>query len=236
MEAYRCILSAHDFLFYVSKELKVGVPSDIISNTALLYAFNSHTTAAHRNASGNTPHYQEDMARFSIYSTPAKLLGRDLVIMRGELEEWGGVSRNLERLTYNAVQTVNNITDSTQVVPSMGHYMMYPPLTPFECFLIGGRGSAVIRLGKKLPPVRAVYQRLENVEHNTGTFRPSHPVNSKDIHQATEILECSVEVMPPAPVYRTSKLKGDHITGEIQGKKYRVALPNPDIYSSIDLS
>lgn len=237
MKAYRCILSPHDFFSYVSKELKVGVPSDIISNTALLYAFNTHVSSAHRTVSGTTPHYREDMKKFSIYSTPAKLLEDDMAIMGGELEKWEGVSRDLKRLTYNAIHTVTNITETRQAVPSMGHYMKYPPLTPFECFTIGGRSSSVIRLGKKLPPVRVEYQPLENVRIVRGReFSPSHPVNSKDLPSSTDVLECSVEIIPPVPVYRTARLKGDYLLGEVDGKEYRIVLPNEEVYKSIKIT
>lgn len=237
MKAYRCVLSTHDFFTYVSKELKVGIPSDLINNTALLYAFNTHISSAHRVVSGTVPNYREDLKKFSIYSTPARLLDNNLIIKGGELGQWDGVSRDLKRLTYNAVHTVTNTTDTIQAVPSMGHYMNYPPLTPFECFIIGGRSSSVIRLGKKLSPVRVEYQPLENVKIIKGReFSPSHPVNSKDLPPSTKLLECSVEVIPPVPVYRASRLKGDYLLGEVNGKKYKIALPDSEIYQAVKFS
>lgn len=234
MEIYRCILSPHDFFSYVSKELKVGVPSDLISNTALLYAFNTHVPSAHRTASSTAPYYREDMRKFSIYSTPAKLIHENVIVKNGELDEWDGVSRDLKQLTYNAVHTVVNITDTPKAVPSMGYYMKYPPLTPFECFVIGGRGGSIIRLGKKLSPVRVMYQRLRDVNLKRGEFVPSHPVNFKDLSDSAEVMECTVEIIPPAPIYRTSRLRGDFLEGKINGRKYRIALPDSEIYKSVD--
>lgn len=239
MKAYRCILSTHDFFFYVSKELKVGVPSDIISNTALLYAFNTHISEVQRVVAGNVPHYREDMEKFPIYSTPAHLFNKDVVISGGDIREWNGVSRDQKRLTYNAVHTVTHTTESKKTVPSMGHYLKYLPLTPFECFIIGGRSSSVIRLGKKLSPVRVDYQPLEDLEIiRNKVFKPSHPVNSKDLPESTETLECSIEVIPPVPIYRYARLKGDYLKGKVQGRVYRIALPNLDVYKtlSVDLS
>ncbi len=236
MKAYRCILSTHDFFSYVSKELKVGVPSDIISNTALLYAFNTHISDVQRTVSGNVPHYKEDMGKFPIYSTPARLVDKDIVIRGGKIQKWDGVSREQKRLTYNAVHTVTHTTDSTKAVPSMGHYLKYLPLTPFECFVIGGRSSSVIRLGKKLSPVRVKYQPLTDLKIiRDKTFIPSHPVNSKDLPPTTNTLECSIEVIPPVPIYRYAKLKGDYLEGKVNGKTYRIALPDDTIYQSIHM-
>lgn len=236
MKAYRCILSTHDFFSYVSKELKVGVPSDIISNTALLYAFNTHISDVQRTVSGDVPHYKEDMEKFPIYSTPARLVDKDIVINDGKVKKWDGVSREQKRLTYNAVHTVTHTTESTKAVPSMGHYLKYLPMTPFECFVIGGRSSSVIRLGKKLSPVRVEYQPLDDLRIiRNKTFNPSHPVNSKDLPETTKTLECSIEVIPPVPIYRHSKLKGDYLEGNVKGKTYHIALPDNDIYQSISM-
>jgi len=236
MKVYRCILSPHDFFSYVSKELKVGIPSDIISNTALLYAFNTHVDSTQRNASGNVPHYEEDMKKFPLYSTPATLLKKDLIIKGGKLKEWHGVTREKKRITYNAIHTVTNVTDSRQAVPSMGYYLKYLPFTPFESFIIGGRSSSVIRLGKKLPPVRVKYQPLEEIKMvKDKEFYPSHPVNPKDLPPTIKTLECSIEVIPPVPIYRNAKLKGDHLKGQVDGKEYRIALPDDCIYESVSM-
>lgn len=237
MKAYRCILSPHDFFFYVSKELKIGIPSDIISNLALLYAFNTHIPNVHRIISGTVPHYIEDMKKFTIYSTPGKMLDQNLIIKNGDIEKWDGISRDKKRLTYNAVDTITNTTDSLKAVPSMGQYMKYLPFTPFECFIIGGIGSSIIRLGKKLSAVRVKYQPLENLKIIKGQeFTPSHPVNPNDLNDSIDILECSLEVIPPVPIYRNARLRGDYLLGEVNGKKYKICIPNPKIYESVDMS
>ncbi|MHC1593299.1 MAG: hypothetical protein ACXQT1_04385, partial [Methermicoccaceae archaeon] len=131
MRVFKYTLCAHDFLFYVARELVGGVPTDIISNTALLYAFNTHS-GVHRNASGTSPHYREDAELFTMYPTPAELYSKNEIVIGDEMQKWDAVSRELKKLTYNSVQTLTQTTDVGHMChPMIGHYLKYRPLTPF---------------------------------------------------------------------------------------------------------
>ncbi len=235
-EVYRVILVTHDFFYYVSKELKVGVPADLIGNTALHYAFNRHIDRIHRIASGNRPFYREDQSRFEIYSTPAGLITGSETHLGPEYSRWLSHSGEMKRFTYNSVNTVTQVTEDRKRVslPTMGFYMKYVPLTAFECFLIGRRSANVIRLGKKLAPVRVYYQKLENLRiHDDGEFVPSHSVNATDLPEETRTLECTLEVIPPIPLFRTCRLRGRHLTGTAMGKEYTIALPEEGRYPCV---
>jgi hypothetical protein len=154
----------------------------------------------------------------------------------GKIEEWNHVSREPKGITYNAVHTVTNVTDTSQAMPALGSYMKYPPLTPFYCFTIGGKGSSIIRLGKKLIPVRVSYYPIQDIKiHKNEEFCPNHPVNPNDLPPSTEVLECTLEVIPPIPIYRYCRLKGDFIQGRVGDKTYRIALPDPEKFSSVIL-
>jgi|Deesub1362A_J573_1020465.scaffolds.fasta_scaffold00838_8 CRISPR type I-D-associated protein Csc1 len=238
MKVFRYILCPHDFFFYVSRELVEGVPSEIISNTALLYAFNTHSQI-HRNASGNVPHYEEDAKRFTLYSTPAELLNEDKVVIGDRILETN-VSRELVRITYNSVHTVTQSVDVGKVrvkvcFPMMGQYLKYRPLVPFQGFLIGGRSSSLIRLGKKLVPVRVHYEELENVRVREGKFTPSHPVNVNDLPPETNLVRGKIQVIPPTPIYTECVLDGKYIEGECSHRRYKIALPNENKYPEVEL-
>lgn len=233
MEVYKALLSSHDFFYFVAKELKIGVPSDIISNTALLYAMNTHVLSVQRTVSENIPHYTKDMDKFAVYCTSAQISLKNIIVTSRGSHRWDGISRELKRFSYNAVHTVSQVTDSRQAVPAMGYYMKYAPLTSFEFFLLGGKGSSVIRLGKKLPPARVEYQKLRNIEIKNGIFIPSHPVNAKDLSKSIEVLSCEVEIIPPTPHYRNCKLRGDYLKGEVGGDEYYIALPDKNLYPKV---
>jgi len=235
-EVYRVCLITHDFFHYVSRELKVGVPTDLISNTALLYAFNRHVESVQRNAAGNRPRYQEDYGRFELYPTPARLLTGKETCTCPRYVEWLSESGEMKRFTYNAINTITQVTENkkSKSIPTMGFYMKYVPLTVFECFLIGGRAANVIRLGKKFVPVRALYQRLERVDiHEEGEFVPSHPVNVADLPEGTRTLECAMEVIPPVPIYSTCRLRGRYLTGYAGNQRYTIALPEEERYPAV---
>lgn len=235
MRAFRFTLCAHDFLFYVAREMVEGVPTDIISNTALLYAFNTHA-GVHRNASGTTPHYGEDAERFTLYPTPAALSPRDVVVMGDEMHHWDGVSRDLRRFTYNSVQTLTQTTDVGHMCfPMLGHYLKYQPLTPFEGFVLGGVPSRLVRLGKKLSPARVYCEPLQDARLKEGRFTPSHPVNAHDLPEGTRLIRGSLQVIPPTPIYTQCILEGQYIEGRRGNATYRIALPDLETYSGVHL-
>ncbi|RLG21296.1 type I-D CRISPR-associated protein Cas5/Csc1 [Methanosarcinales archaeon] len=232
MRVFRYILCPHDFFFYVSRELEEGVPSDVISNTALLYAFNTHAQV-HRNASGNVPHYDEDVKKFTLYSTPAELLNENRVVIGGKLLK-SEVSRELVRITYNSVQTVTQSVDVGKVCfPMMGKYLKYRPLVPFYGFLIGGRSSSLIRIGKKLVPARVYYEEVEEVKVREGRFKPSHPVNVNDLPPETRLVRGKIQMIPPTPIYTECVLEGKYVEGKCGGNRCTLALPDAEKYPEV---
>jgi len=136
MEVYLATLETHDFLFFVTRELKTGVCERYVNNTALLYAINSFSEI-NRIVSGTKPHYEEDWSKFSVYVTPAKMLN----------------AKEPVKVSYNAVDEALTFkmedVGVKRAIPKYGAYHKFPPKTEFRFYTIGGKGPSVIRLGKK---------------------------------------------------------------------------------------
>jgi len=242
LKGWECRLSPHDFLFYVSHEVRLGIPEPYLNNSALLYAFNTHLEI-HRNASNPKPHYEEDRPKFEIYSTPAliedtanvsKQSGKGGIILLGKEEiYWKDLSREMQKITYNSVHEDTLTTEDQNVnLPAMGKYLKFKPLTPFKCYTFGKRGPSIIRLGKKLVPVRVQYNEV-NLTRNNGEFSPSHPVNILELPKDTKILDGKVIYMPPWPLLIDGKLKGSYLTNK--DKNIFIAEPDWSLYKSVIL-
>ncbi|MEM2900680.1 MAG: type I-D CRISPR-associated protein Cas5/Csc1 [Thermoplasmata archaeon] len=245
VKGWECHLSPHDFLFYVSHEVRLGMPEPYINNSALLYAFNTHLEI-HRNASVQKPHYEEDRSKFEIYSTPALIeesmqyskeqrSGKGGVILIGNNEfYWKDVSREMQKITYNSVHEKTLTTEDQNVnLPAMGKYLKFKPLTPFKCYVFGGKGPAIIRLGKKLTPVRVLYKEILLKKEN-GKFSPSHPVNILELPKTTKIIDGKIIYMPPWPLLIDGKLDGNYLINE--ETKTIIAEPDWNLYTSVKLA
>jgi len=236
-EIYRCLLSCHDYLFYVSRELKVGVTEHVIGNTALHYAINTHMPSVQRTTSTDKWHYPEDRKIFTIYATPAELLPHPLCLI-GDSRVSPDVNTSPVKISFNAVDDtlVFKMKEEKIAIPKVGAYMKYPALTGFEFFAIGGRGPPVIRIGKKLIPARIFYRRLENVEPADGEFSPSHAVAVQDLPSETRISAGSIIFLPNSAILTGGTLDGEHYKCKDGDGLYYIAKPDTRIFSSVSLS
>lgn len=236
MQIFRATVTVHDFFTTISKELKVGLPSSSVGNTTLLYALNIGQEKLHRIASQTRPLYDEDVGRFSVYATAGEHAGTGSeVALKGTAYRFGHEG-GLVKITYNSVdstqlismqQTVFHKKEEKLNFPKLGHYMYYPPLSTIRLFVLGGTGPSVIRLGKKLPPARVIYEKLENIHFfENGEFVPDHPVQVADLSKDTQILSGTIAILPNGLLLSNSRLKGKYYTGTIRGKRYTVAPPD----------
>lgn len=241
MKIHRATITSHDFFFYVSREIRVGIPTGIIHNTALMYAINTGLPQTQRNASGTKPHYSEDYKIFLTYATPAEPIESDIAVLSGGKAEFAH-STAPQRISYNSVDSTFLISMETSVFhprkaklahPKLGSYMKYPPLTSYQFFTVGNTGTRVIRLGKKLSPAVLLYQRLEDIELKKGIFYPDHPVAISDLPEESKLLEGNVVVLPNGLVATNAKIQGEYYEGKLNRETLRVAAPRRDLFASV---
>jgi len=241
MQVFRATLTFHDFLFYVSRELKVGITADVVNNTALLYAINTLVPTAHRNASGNIPHYYEDFTRFSIYATPAYLITSNEVVIGASCLDFAHTTSPV-KITYNSVDSTYIISMETSIFhqkikkmahPKMGSYYKYPPLTSFRFFTINGYGSRVMRLGKKMVPATVYYEPVDNIRIGEGEFQPSHPVQIAELPSETTVLDASIERLPNGLIAKHARLKGRYLEGTCNGQHQVITIPDQTRYPNV---
>ncbi|MDK2464017.1 MAG: type I-D CRISPR-associated protein Cas5/Csc1 [Candidatus Korarchaeota archaeon] len=243
-EVYVVLMELHDFMAFASREISgVAVTAPLIHNSALNYAVNP-TAGIHRVPSDDRPHYLEDFERVSVYATPAALLGA----VAGS----GLADAEPVRITYNAVNTVLQVTEEFRLVagkvskrkvvlPRMGAYVSYPPRTLYRFFALGGRPPSIVRVGKKGAQARLRAVRASEVRVVRGRHRPDHPVNPLDLPGETRILSGALEAIPPWPLLTNAELDGPHLevraADPLSGRpqRFTVAMPNPEVYRSVRL-
>lgn len=236
MDAYAAFLSPHDFFHFASKDYAGGVMEKIIHNTALMYALNRHIPTLQRVASGNIPHYDEDFSLFQLYSTPAQLFS-DIAVIGLKVARWLNIE-DMVRITYNSVDSTLVFSMEgpsflrearpglKEVFPKMGSYLNFPPLSTFTFFVLGGKGSKIIRIGKKMPPARVAYTHIEDLEEKTGRFKASHPVNLLDLPSSTKLRSGYLIRVPPSPIAMDAELNGAYFEGKVNRKRVYIAKPN----------
>lgn len=233
-KVYLAYLTVHDFFFYVSKELKVGLPQRYISNTALMYALNTHISLVHRVVSGLKPYYKDDFKLFTIYATPAVPVSA-LALLGGKLvrNEFGG---SLVKITYNSVgESLAFAMEKEGInVPKIGAYYKYTPLTTFKFYVLGGRGPSVIRIGKKYVPARVSYRELSYVKKR-GVFRCSHPVSLQDLKNSKLLSGIPLPALP-YPIIEDAVIEGEYLEckGD-RGECHLILLPPKEVYESLQI-
>ena len=232
-EVYLVYLTVHDFFFYVSRELEVGMPLEYISNTALMYALNTHITSAQRLVSGTKPNYEEDFKKFTIYATPAiPIVTRPLAGNKRINRNYGGA---LVKITYNSIGEFLAYAMETEKIniPKIGAYYRYTPLTTFKFYIMGGKGPSVIRIGKKYIQARLKYMSLQCIRKH-GTYRCSHPVSFKDLTES-KLVSGSVVPALPYPIILNPVIEGEYLEcKDLYASTHYILVPPRSLYESLD--
>ncbi|MGQ9720268.1 MAG: type I-D CRISPR-associated protein Cas5/Csc1 [Candidatus Jordarchaeum sp.] len=248
LNIYRVLISAHDFLFYVTREYGGrSYFSPYLSNIALMYALNRSLSTVQRIVSGTRPNYDEDLQRFTLYATPAasqQELSEIRAAVCGENIPWRW--NPAVEISFNAVDSPfifstqkESIIRRKFVLPKWGTYTKYPPLNTFEFFIIGGGvGPRIIRLGKKMVPVVSVYTKCENVKEKSGEFKPDHPVNWNDIKASHMFCDGNIVMQPWVPLIVSARLNGPYYTCSYINefglkREVKIAKPDPKIYPMV---
>jgi len=243
MKIYAALLSIHDFFHFASKDYGGGVTEKVIHNTALMYSLNRHIPTLQRVASGNIPHYEEDLERFQIYSTPAQLSTNEAVLGLQKID-WH-IFGGMIKITYNSVDSplvfsmegpsfLREVSPSLkEAVPKMGSYLKLPPLSNFNFFTIGGKGPNIVRIGKKLPAARVSYTEVKDVVEKTGRFKASHLINLLDLPYSTKLRSGTIIRIPPSPITMAAELEGAYLEGCIGNKKVFIAKPSIERFSGV---
>jgi len=247
VKIFKATATIHDFFTTVARELKIGVPTRVIGNTTLLYAVNLSLDGIHRVVSGSTPHYEEDWGKFRVYATAGIFEEQGFAIISNSKHDFGNELQHKfgtspVKITYNSVDSTELISMERSIFhrkedklnfPKLGAYLCYPPLATFSFFTLGGKGNSIIRVGKKSPPTRVVYEELQEVQLTSGKFEPSHAVQLADLSPETKVLEGNIIVLPNGLVLSNGKLEGPYFDGRIGRRKYKVAKPNEHLFPRI---
>lgn len=196
----------HDYLWFSSTEIsKVSVTLPVLHNYALCYALAGYERGV---TLGSTPTYAEDLARMSLYATPAQ------------------AERLVERtkVTFNALDSVTLRTDLKPNVnsPDYGWRIYLDPLFEgnaetkphlgytFYLFTFDrSRPRSVFRLGKKGCPVRVQWEEIEwaQAEFSAAPRIPGHVVNPLDI--SGQVLRYEPVALPPHVLLRSAEIVDD---------------------------
>jgi CRISPR type I-D-associated protein Csc1 len=236
---YLCRLVTHDYFFLTRQGFTQTFTSEYIGNYGLMYALNRTVSSIQRCIINDTkPFYDEDLAKFNIYVTPAKPLLEDkFPWIDGQFINWQSQPKIM--LTYNSINTFSNTTayakDDPRAklnFPLVGKKEKTPPLTSYIFYAIGKRPESLIRLGKKMSPVRIIIEQLIVKKYANEFFKPSHPVNISDT--SSKIVEGVLYHQFP-PLFLDAKLKGEYYLCQDQhGHTHSIALPKPDIYCGVE--
>lgn len=225
MKVFRCVLETHDYLFFATHEAgPTAVVEPYIHNTALLYALNEHVAETQRLVSGTVPHYEEDFARFTLYSTPARPLRE---------------APSRVKISYNAVDSplvFSMESGAKRVVPKFGAYYRYAPRSQFVFFGIGEKPLPLIRIGKKRIQARIQAEEASRVVvRASGRFIPSHPVSFLDLTSGVQFSAAHLRLMIPCPLIVGGELIGPHIeaTFPSQREPSWIALPDVQKYTRV---
>ena len=220
MDVYLATLETHDFLFFVTRELKTGVCERYINNTALLYAINRFSEV-NRIVSGTKPYYENDWGKFSVYATPAKMLNASEPV----------------KVSYNAVdESLAFKMEDVRVkkaLPKYGAYHKFPPKTEFYFYTVGGRGPSVIRLGKKDCICRVMYRKLEVEAVRRSKFRPTHPINPRHMPRDFAIIDGNEIAIPPIRIFDSVVAEGEYVIASDGSTKHVVAIPDKTLFRRV---
>jgi CRISPR type I-D-associated protein Csc1 len=211
---------------------------DYIGNYGLMYALNRLIPSTQRNVSGTKPFYNEDIARFKVYATPAKLAEQNKVYRAdGSAFNWRSPGRVM--LTYNSINTLSNTTSYERThprakinFPMVGRKERDQPLTCYQFYALGDKPQPLVRIGKKMTSARILCKPLSIQQHGNGKFKPSHPVNPSDTNGT--ILEGTLYPQFP-PLILNSEIIGEYyVCLDADRNNHVIALPKKDLYTGVN--
>jgi CRISPR-associated protein Csc1 len=206
IRVFACQYYNHDYLWFSSFEIsKQSTTLPILHNYALSYSL---AEGGYGISFGPAPQYDADLARMSLYATPAA--GRGL---------------RQVRITYNAINSLSLRTDDKPDginSPDLGHRVYLAPV--FEAtsaekvirgfsgylFTFDGRSPrGIVRLGKKGAAMRIVWREIRNPKafFKSEVVRPTHPVNPLDVSGV--VVAYDPVSMPPHLLLRVADIRDD---------------------------
>lgn len=207
----------HDYLWFSSFEIsKTATTLPFIHNYALSYALSGYSYGVYQ---GNSPRYNEDIARMQAYVTPAKPLE--------------AMART--RFTQNAVNSRTLRTDDApkgRNSPSLGWRLVINPiwkkensLSGFSFYLFGRDGfrpPGVVRLGKKGCPIRLEWEEISPAVAilTDAVIRPTHAINPLDIRG--NIVSYEPVAIPPHLIFLEAEVSNDWF---VFSGEHRVHIP-----------
>ncbi|MGB9759922.1 MAG: type I-D CRISPR-associated protein Cas5/Csc1 [Brevinematia bacterium] len=236
---YRVLAVSHDFLFFASRGIRKISTTKFIGNYALMYSLNRHVVEVQRNISGTKPHYEEDIKKFTIYATPAKLVNTNELLLCYEYGlpkkiRWETSTQQVV-ITYNAVNTLtNNVETSRLNFPMVGKYTKNVPLSVFEFFTIGGNPNGIFRLGKKLAIVRYFAEPLKLIKtHEKERVVSNHPVNIIELPKDANIVSGIILNQVPPLIINATLENVTWLECEDGTSKYNIVLPSTSLYPGV---
>lgn len=202
---FSCNLYNHDYLWFSSYEVsKVSSTIPLIHNYALSYSLADYSYGVYH---GYTPRYEEDIAQFRLYATPAL-----------------GEYYTKSRIIYNALNSKSLRTDDAPSginSPGLGWRIYINPVynsdkvqvpMGFRCYVFTFDGKVpkgVTRLGKKGTAIRVEWIEIKDpvAYYKEEAIRPTHPVNPLDI--SGEIYAYDPVMLPPHMIFRTVEIGRD---------------------------
>jgi CRISPR type I-D-associated protein Csc1 len=200
---FYCQLYNHDYLWFSSYEVsKVSSTVPVIHNYALSYSFSDFSYGIFK---GSVPRYEEDLAQFRLYTTPAS-----------------GEDCTRTKITYNALNAKTLRTDDAPKAvnsPGLGRRVYINPVykntqkqAGLQCYMFTFDGSVpkgITRLGKKGAAIRAKWEEINNpiACHSEEKVRPTHPINPLDI--SGQVYSYDPIMLPPHMLFRTAEIGQD---------------------------
>jgi CRISPR type I-D-associated protein Csc1 len=235
---YLCNIVTHDYFYLTRQGFTETLMPEYIGNYGLMYALNRTINSTQRSLiMGTVPFYMEDLTKFDLYVTPAKPSLEDKIHwIDGRVIKWRSGTKIM--ITYNSINTISNSTaysrDDPRAklnFPLVGKKERTLPLSSYLFYAIGRKPEALVRLGKKMSPVRIITEPLKIKKYGNGHFQPSHPVNISDT--SSTILEATLYHQFP-PLFLDAKMIGAYYVCEDRYRsEHTIALPQPDIYRGI---
>jgi len=202
---FACRLYNHDYLWFSSYEIsKLSTTLPLIHNYALTYSLGDFSYGISKESS---PQYEEDMARISLYATPAL-----------------STFWSRTRITYNAINERTMGTNRPGGInsPDIGWRNYVDPVYAifdravqelgFDCYLFTFSGQVpkgVTRLGKKGAAVRVRWKEIERAiaVFREELVRPTHPLNPLDL--SGQVNSYEPISIPPHLLLRTAEVRND---------------------------